>query len=63
MLILLPSGDANVRTVIRNLPLSKLSDILNSLKPSEITLEIPKFRFDYSADLVENLKAVSINKK
>ncbi|XP_018571319.1 uncharacterized protein LOC108910995 [Anoplophora glabripennis] len=60
MLILLPSEEANVRSVIRDLQHFKLVDILNELKPSDITLEIPKFRFDYSSDLVEHLKPLKI---
>lgn len=60
MLILLPSEEASIRSVIRDLPHFELADILSKLKTSDITLEIPKFNFDYSADIVEHLKPVSI---
>ncbi|KAJ8923743.1 hypothetical protein NQ315_010324 [Exocentrus adspersus] len=60
MLILLPSEEAHIRSVIRDLAHFKLGDVLSKLKSSDITLEIPKFAFDYSADLVEYLKQLRI---
>lgn len=60
MLILLPSQEASIRSVIRDLSHFKLTDILNKLKTADIILEFPKFKFDYATDLVENLKSLRI---
>ncbi|XP_028141335.1 uncharacterized protein LOC114335311 [Diabrotica virgifera virgifera] len=60
MLLILPSSDSNVRSVIRDLPHFRLSSILESLNQSEIVLELPTFSFEYSADLVEFLKPLKI---
>ncbi|CAH1103652.1 unnamed protein product [Psylliodes chrysocephalus] len=60
MLLILPSSDTNVRSIIRDLPHHRLTSILNNLTKSEIVLEIPKFSFEYSVDLVEYLKQLKI---
>ncbi|CAH1153432.1 unnamed protein product [Phaedon cochleariae] len=60
MLILLPAEDANIRTVIRDLPHFRLSEILHKLKSTDIVLEIPKFAFEYSADMVEYLGMLKV---
>ncbi|KAG5895061.1 hypothetical protein JTB14_021028 [Gonioctena quinquepunctata] len=60
MLILLPSEEANIRMVVRDLTHWRFSDILDKLKPTDILLEVPKFSFEYSADLVEYLKPLKI---
>ncbi|XP_057655846.1 heparin cofactor 2-like [Diorhabda carinulata] len=59
MLLILPTANANVRTVIRDLP-HFMSTILNNLMTSEIVLELPRFSFEYSVDLTDNLKALNV---
>nr|XP_023013441.1 uncharacterized protein LOC111503378 [Leptinotarsa decemlineata] len=51
MLILLPSEEANIRMVVRDLPHWRLTDILEKLKPSDIILEIPKFKIGFEVKL------------
>ncbi|KAJ8950296.1 hypothetical protein NQ318_021153, partial [Aromia moschata] len=60
MLILLPSEDVSIRSVVRDLPHFKIADILEALKSSDIILQIPKFQFEYSTDLIEYLKQLRI---
>ncbi|XP_072401833.1 uncharacterized protein [Diabrotica undecimpunctata] len=56
MLLIVPGSDSNVGRVIRELQHMELSTILKNLIESEIVLELPRFNFEYSVDLVEFLK-------
>ncbi|CAG9828245.1 unnamed protein product [Diabrotica balteata] len=56
MLLIVPASDSNVGRVIRELQHMELSTILDNLSESEIVLELPRFSFEYSVDLVEFLK-------
>ncbi|VEN61957.1 unnamed protein product [Callosobruchus maculatus] len=60
MLIMLPSEERSVRAVIRDLHHANLLDIIGYLKSTELILEIPKFEFEYSTDLVPHLKGLKI---
>lgn len=60
MLILLPNDGNSVKTVARDMQHSQLNQIVNDLRPIEIILEIPKFEIEYTGNLVEILKSVSV---
>ncbi|CAH1969976.1 unnamed protein product [Acanthoscelides obtectus] len=60
MLLILPSEERSVRAVIRDLHHTNLLDIINYLKSTELILEIPKFSFEYSTDLVPHLRGLKI---
>lgn len=60
MLVLLPGEKSNVWTLTRDLQHDRLVSILSQLQPTEVSVELPRFHIEYSADLVDHLKQVCI---
>lgn len=63
MVVILPGERSNVKTLTRDLQHDRLTSILSQLEPKEILVEMPRFQIDYSTDLVNYLKQVSIDVK
>lgn len=63
MVVMLPGERSNVNTLTRDLQHDRLTSILSQLEPKEILIELPRFQIDYSGDLVNYLKQVSITIK
>lgn len=59
MLLLIPKSKYGLRTLLKDLQHTRLSEILNSLEKTEIQLSLPKFDLEFETDLVPALKNVS----
>lgn len=59
MLILFPTNGNNVRTLARDMQHAQLHMVIDSLKPTDLILEIPKFEINYETDLASFLRSVS----
>ncbi len=53
LIIILPEG--NIDNFIKNLSDEEFRSILRNMKPEELNIKIPKFKFSYTSDLVKQL--------
>ncbi|KAL3289709.1 hypothetical protein HHI36_023109 [Cryptolaemus montrouzieri] len=60
MLLLIPSKGTNIKTLARDLQHSHFDNILDSLRPTEIILEMPRFEIENQLSLVDYLKPLKI---
>lgn len=56
----LPNEDIKLEDYIKNLTGEKITNLLNNVKNEKVITSIPKFEYDYSADITEMLQNMGI---
>ncbi|KAK9889266.1 hypothetical protein WA026_004545 [Henosepilachna vigintioctopunctata] len=60
MLLLIPSAGTNIKILARDMQHAHFESILNSLKPTEIMLELPRFEIESEVNLMDYLIPLKI---
>ncbi|XP_045481195.1 uncharacterized protein LOC123685563 [Harmonia axyridis] len=60
MLLLIPSLGTNIRILTRDMQHAHFENIVDSLKPTEVILEMPKFEIESELNLIDYLKPLKI---
>jgi len=60
MVVVLPRQETGVDLLVRDLSFIGLNSILSNLNKTEVWVTLPRFALEFDADLVQNLKEVSI---
>lgn len=55
MLILLPVNDNGIKILTKDIQHIRFAEIVNSLQPNELVLEIPKFQIEFSSEISKYL--------
>ncbi|KAF5288380.1 hypothetical protein FQA39_LY15470 [Lamprigera yunnana] len=60
MLVLLPSKQQSVDLLIRDIKFMTISAIVGLLEPTEVSVSLPKFEIEHTADIVPDLQRLGI---
>lgn len=59
MLILLPVNDNGIKILTKDIQHIRFTELVNSLQPNDLLLEIPKFQIEFSSHISPYLIPVS----
>lgn len=62
MLLLIPTSGTNIRILASDMQHAHFENIVGSLRPTEVILEMPKFEIESELSLIEYLRPVRIKK-